>query len=624
MTLRLLIRTLGLSGLLAAGCSLTAEELVHEIVLPEQREIAVRSPEQLPPVPLPFVPPPRTVSDPREGTPEWKLSLDEAIRISLENARVVRVLAGVSATSSGQTIYDAAITNTTIDQAQARFDPNFNWNNSFDRVESPTGAFDPFNPGRSIITGTRNDDYRLGLGLTQTNTLGGQLAFNATENPLRISGLPPGSLPLNPQNTSTFSVGYTQPLLQGGGFAFNIAPVVIARIDTERSFFQYKDSVQEMVRGVIDAYWNLIQARTVVYTRKIQVELSKASYDLTEAEKKVGRKNLADVAQTLVTLNQFKASLIAAEASVLASEGALRNILGLPPEDDRRIVPVSAPTGTRLKHDWTKIVGLAEQQRPDIIELKLVLEADRQRLLQAENATLPKLDANALYRWNGLDGTMPNGEHIESGASKFTDWTIGINFSVPLGFRQGRAQTRQQQLLILRDKANLEQSVHATFHTLANSLRDLDSSFDQYIAFKETRAAALVNLEAQIALFRTGRTIYLNVLQALNDWGNAITSESQALINYNVALATLERQTGTILQTHGLVFYEEHKRFAGPLGVFGHGRDYPTASPPIGEPKRYPSTGEPGENAFDLKRPDIRSPGKEKPDVLPPPRPADR
>ena len=103
-----------------SGCATTAEEICRNIILPEQRTIDYRDPAQLPPAPIPDNVPPRTVSDPRPGTPEWQLSLDEAIRIALENAKVVRVLAGTTAVASGQTIYDAAITNTTIDQAQAR------------------------------------------------------------------------------------------------------------------------------------------------------------------------------------------------------------------------------------------------------------------------------------------------------------------------------------------------------------------------------------------------------------------------------------------------------------------------------------------------------------------------
>src|SRR5439155_17923934 len=102
--------------------------------------------------------------------------------------------------------------------------------------------------------------------------------------------------------------------------------------------------------------------------------------------------NLGEEAQARVTYNQFRASLIAAEANELAREGALRNLLGLPPSDGKRIVPDSAPTRKRLRSDWDELLRLAEQSRPDVVEQKLILEADHQRLLQAENQALPRLD----------------------------------------------------------------------------------------------------------------------------------------------------------------------------------------------------------------------------------------
>ena len=109
--------------------------------------------------PIPDTPPPRTVSNPRPDTPDWPLSLDEAIRIALENAHVVRTLAGVTAVPSGQTIYDAAIVNTTIDQQQARFDPVLSQNNTWTRSNVPFGVFDPLNPFQSLITSTPTDAY---------------------------------------------------------------------------------------------------------------------------------------------------------------------------------------------------------------------------------------------------------------------------------------------------------------------------------------------------------------------------------------------------------------------------------------------------------------------------------
>ncbi len=581
--------------------------------MPEQRTIDYHDPAALPPAPLPETPPPRTVSSPRADTPDWPLSLDEAIRIALENAHVVRTLAGVTAVPSGQTIYDAAIVNTTIDQQQARFDPVLSQNNTWTRSNVPFGVLDPLDPFQSLITSAPTDAYLSQLSLTKTNVLGGQWALNWTENPTRIKE---DGLPLNPENPTTVSLGYTQPLLQGAGFAVNMAPIVIARLNTERSYFQYKDSVQEMVRGVIEAYWNLVQARIDVWAGQIQVDESEYAYTAARARKKAGFANESDVAQARVSYAQFKATLVASQANVLANEGALRNILGLPPEDGRRIVPTSPPTSKRYVPDWEKVIHLAAERRPDIVELKLIAEADKQQLLQAENQALPQLNATGAYIWNGLSGEAPNGESLSTRAGQYPSWTVGLNFSVPLGLRQGRAEARQQRLLIARDLDNVAQGVHGAAHDLAVAVRDLDNAYEQYLALKETREAAYDNLQVQTAQFRTGRVEFLNVLQAIQDWGNAVSSEAQQLLAYNVNLAALERETGTILETHGLVFDEERFRAAGPVPC--HDRSYPAALPISGEPNRYPGGTEPAENVFDLRNPDPHTspPG---PVTLPPP-----
>jgi outer membrane protein TolC len=609
---------LSLGCLGTVGCLPIAEKVAHTIVLPEQHQIEVRTPESLPHVPLPDLIPPRTVSEKDRKVSERRLSLDEAIRIALENTRVVRILTGLTATSSGRTIYDTAITNTTIDQNQALFDPIVDHRSLWTRTEQPNAILNFRSPNLAVISGNRIDDYRAFSSISQTNVLGGRLEFSWTENPTYLTQ--PGLLPLDPFNRRNTELTYTQPLLQGGGLIPNLAPVILARLDTERSFFQYKDSVQDLVRGVIEAYWNLVLSRVDLWARQIQFEQAEEALKVAESRLKVGLGAKGAEAQARVTYNQFKANLIAAQADVLAREGALRNLLMLPPEDNCQLVPVSAPTSERYARDWGALVRLLEKYRPDIVELKLILEADKIRLLLAENQALPRLDVTGLYRWNGLTGTAPTRARISSGPGEYTDWALGINFSVPLGLREGRARVRQQSLLIARDRANLEQALHAAVHNLAVVVRELDSAYEQYLAQKETRAAALENLRVQIGLFRTGQpnVIFLNVLQALNDWGNAVNFEARALIAYNIALANVERQTGTILESHGLFFHEERHQAAGPLGIFGKGCEYPIAQPPGGQSTLYPPTKEPGENAFDLQRPDLRSGIKEE-ERLPPP-----
>ena len=260
------------------------------------------------------------------------------------------------------------------------------------------------------------------------------------------------------------------------------------------------------------------------------MEESEYSYTAARERKKAGFAAAGDVAQARVSYAQFKAALVASEANALATEGALRNILGLPPEDGRRIVPTLPPASKRLLPDWDRVIHMAEERRPDIVELKLIVEADRQQLLQAENQALPQLNATVLYRWNGLSGEMPNGQQLSTRGGQYTDWSVGVNFSVPLGLRQGRAVVRQQRLLIVRDADNVAEGVHEAVHNLAVVVRDLDSAYEQYEAFKEAREAAYENLQIQIEQFRISRIAggYLNVLQAINDWGNAVSSEAAA------------------------------------------------------------------------------------------------
>jgi outer membrane protein TolC len=590
--------------LLAAWLSLAAKSAEAQRVLPtlfpEQRSISVRDPSRLQRTPLPPSPDPSTVSKPLPDLQPLQLSLDEAIRTSLRNMEVVRVLAGVMATNSGRTIYDPAVTNTGIDEQNATFDPTLSIKNSWNRLENPSAIFDPVVPGQSLITGLRTDNFRNTINLSKQNALGGIWDFDFSAVPSRSR---PGVFPLNPMTSTATSLGYTQPLLQGGRIGANLAPIVLARIDTERSYFQLKDTVQENVRGVIEGYWSLVAARTDVWARRQQVD------QLTEGVRRIKARvaqqldNRADQAQAELQLANFRANLVASEANVIQREAVLRNLLGWVPSDGIRVIPSTPPLTERFVPNWSQINELAGERRPDIIELKLILEADDQLWQIARNNALPRVDAVGLYRWNGLDGRMPNGSSISSDGGQFTDWTLGVNFSVPLGLRQSRAALRSRELIIARDRANLQQGLHNAAHILATAVRSLDQLYEQYLAFQDAREAARINLDAQLLRYRTGQTILLNVLQALVDWGNSVSSEASALTQYNAQLAMLERQTGTILETHGVVFYEERCGAIGPLGHFCEHECYPKDMRPGDNADRYPVSDKPAEDSFDLQPP---------------------
>lgn len=585
-----------ISTVMLAGCQCYRK--VRCVIAPEQRKMVHRKPESLPKAALTTFSEPRTVSHQVNGEEELRLSLDEAIRIALDNADVIRVLGGITAASSGRTIYDPAIANTAIDQSRGRFDPRLNINNTFSLNETPSGAFSGAPPGAQIV-GSENDSYVLDGSISKVNPNGGTttLRFGATR-----SDIDQGLLPLNPQINHFSELSYVQPLLQGGGIGPNLAPVLIAGIDTERSFFQLKDSVQNLTRGVIEAYWNLVFARTDRWAREQQVKQSDFLLQREEARLKNGFANVADVAQARVSLANFRASLITAKSNVLQREAALLNILGISPTEVGEVIPTTPPHRERIEFQWEELVSLAETYRPDLIELKLILEADQQRVVSAQNNALPRLDAVASYRWDGLRGRTPARTYISTNGGEFADWSLGVNFSVPLGLRQARAAVRQQELIVKRDQANLDQGLHSAVHQLALTVRNLDQFYEQYEAFTITREAAQDNLARQMGAKQAELLQFLNVLQAITSWGNSVSSQAQALTQYNIELSNLERQTGTILETHGIRFVQERMRFIGPVG-FGRQACYPTALAPTENSEQYPAGDEPAENSFNLKDP---------------------
>jgi len=581
--------------LLTTGVSSVSAQLCVD----EQKQIRWHRSEEI----LQFLtnagPPPVTVATEDPQTPDRFLSLDEAIQLALQHSEVVRVLTGVSATATGSTIYDTAIATTAIDQAVGRFDPVFFANSTYRDAETPVAGPSLANPLIAQIFGTRIATNQAAIGTNKTNRLGGQAAFTFSHNWMR-NHYTDGNPAFNPSERPSMELSYTQPLLAGGGREANAAPIVIARLEQDRSYFQYKNSLQRQVNSVIAGYWALVNARTNLWAREQQYNLLKFALERVEARVIHEIDALAQETQARVAFANIRANVIAAQADVLQREAALRNVLGLPPEDGVRLVPSTPPTRDELEFAWQELFDTAQFRRPDLIELNLILQADLQRLIQSRNLARPGLDATAIHRWNGLRGTTLGGQQIASSPGHNTEWAMGVTFSVPVGMRTSRAQLRSAELLISRDRANIQQGLHATRHEIATNVRNLDLAFRQYQAFQDTRTAAVENLQLQVKSVDIGVAEFLVILQAISDWGNAVSSEAAALSSYNTELANLENATGSILETHSIFFVEERYASIGPFGRKHENRCYPRDLRALRNTIRYDDSGEAAEESFDL------------------------
>jgi outer membrane protein TolC len=548
---------------------------------------------------------PETVATEEPPADQQFLPLNEAIRLALQNSEVIRVLTGNGAVSSGTTVYDTAIAVGDIDIAKAQFDPVLQANSAYRHSEFPF-----LNQAGNDLTGTAASVNDAGVTLLDRNQTGGQAALSTgnTFEPTDGEGF-------TTRNRPRIELSYSQPLLAGAGLRANRTAIVIARLRLEQSFFRYKSSMQNLVFGVISAYWQLVRARTELWAREQQVERLEVSLQSQKVRAEVGMERGASTAQAQASLSIARATLVSARAAVLQAEAALRNIIGLPPEDERRLVPSTPPTMQRINFDWDDIVSTAQSLDPELVELNLVLRADQERLVQRRNVARPSLSADAVYGWNGLSGKLVGGGRIrDPGLGDNTNWSLGISFSVPLSLRESRAAVRSQELILARDRAAIQQQLHRLEHDLATVLRSIEQNLAQYDAFHAAREAAWINVELQRAERTSGRSILLNELLAITDWANTVASEAQALTAYNTELARLELSTATILDTHGVRFSEEQFGAVGPHGILTEDvQSYPRSLRAETETTRYPDSQQPAEDAFGLTEYPAEVPAQDQP-----------
>jgi outer membrane protein TolC len=560
------------------------------------------------PMQMPKMAKPRTTNDP-EAQEIWPMTLPECIRIGLDNSEIVRVIAfgaqGIpiggfeptplnSGASAGiasslgagtlQSVYDPAILETQIATALSNFDTAFTtsllWGNS-------TQPFNNGVQGGSLsFTGTRypivsvNDSATFQIGLSKRTATGALMGIVHNVN---WSYQNSSFLVWPSAYTTNLQLTLTQPLLGSAplpgqaagppvGLEANRAPIVIARLNADAAVWRFKAEIMAEVRSIEQQYWNLAQAHVQLWSADRAVNLAQEIYNREQAELLVGRGTAADVAEAAQRLEQFNLDLVTRTSDVITTERQLRNLLGLPPADNRRIIPVTPPTEARLEPDWDSSLAQMLSFQPDIVQQQILVRVAELQLLIARNQLLPQLSMNALYQFNGLGQQLDSAEAIMTGATlkalnpvianqeraaglnqnpgmynNFITWQVGFTFQMPLGMRFPLANARSAQYVLLRARAYLQQVVHQTTHSLARFFLEIDANYKQFKTASRLRAAAAQRLDAQRAYYEEGRITIDRFLDAVSQYATAVATEAQYKTTYNISIVALEEAKGTLL-----------------------------------------------------------------------------
>jgi outer membrane protein TolC len=569
---------------------------------------------------------PLTLSNP-EVTEIWDVTLEEAMRTALANSKVLRNLGGLLFTpglpASNQTIAPTGVLLQTQGQnlngqslgtgqtSQTIYNPAMQETNTSNGVEAALSQFDAFldsqifwqynhfpqnqrfsgfqptvflqdfaqqqaEIGKVTSTGDRVF-MREHVNYNANNSLANQYA-SAYQNDIEAefrhpilqgSGVEFNRIAGPNSNTGLFAgQGTNGPVQNPNSLPGTFNGVVLARINVDIALADFEAGVRNMVSDVERAYWDLYynyrNLNAVQAGRDSALQTWRKVHALYVAGSKGGEAEKEAQAREQYFL--FRAQVENTLGLLYTAESRLRYMMGLAPTDGRLIRPSDDPTTAEVRFAWGDVLTEGLTRSVELRRQRWVVKQNEMKLIASRNYLMPRLDAQALYRWRGFGDQLVNynglaydpnltnnplhtGSFNTLSGGKFQEWQLGLNFTMPIGFRLAMSGVRNAELVLAQFLQDQELELS---HVLTNSIRDLDRNYQVSRTTFNRRVAAAKQVEAVKASYDVGTATLDMLLDAQRRLADAEIAYYRALVDYNVAILQVHFRKNSLLEYNGI------------------------------------------------------------------------
>ncbi len=552
---------------------------------------------------------PLTLSNPRFDN-IWELSLEDAIKTSLENGKVLRNLGGRFASFGGPrpqtgepavslltnpsatpSIYDPAIAETDpfrgVESALALFDAQLTSSLTWDRINRPQN-FRAFPGNQFFPLELQGDTGNWTTGLTKRTATGATWGFS-NQTIYDNNNIPSRQVPST--WTTNYDFSFNQPLLQGAGVTYNriagpdpfdnlygrpaFRGVLLARINADISLAEFEAGVRNLVSDTEQSYWELYFAYRNLEARKAGRDSSLEAWRKVHALMMEGARGgeRDKEAQAREQYFYFRSEVEQALTDVYRCENRLRYMMGISASDGRLIRPSDEPTTARISFDWQQSLVEALSRSAELRKQKWVIKQKELELTAAKNLILPRLDLVGRWRFLGMGQDLINQNYNAYEASQldplpgtdaystlfsgqFQEWQAGAQFQMPLGFRRELATVRNYQLQLARERARLQDEELEASHALVEAVRNVDTNFALAQTNFNRRVAAERQVDAVQAAYDAGQVTLDQLLDAQRRRAEAESSYYRALVDYNRSISQLHYRKGSLLEYNGVFLAE--------------------------------------------------------------------
>lgn len=377
---------------------------------------------------------------------------------------------------------------------------------------------------------------------------------------------------INPRYGGTLTLNFTQPLLRNFGFKTNRREIIIAQNNLDISGYDFKETLQNMIYSVEEAYWNLVYSIENLKVREQSLQLAEDLLEKNKRAVEVGTMAPIDVLTAESTVASRRAEIIETRASVESSEDNLKNLINLPAEmqdvDLVTIMPSSKPGYEKVGVSLEQALSTAMNNRPDLKSSHIGIKNSELNLSWAKNQMLPNLSFSARYWSPGITGdqivylndnaftgiivdTIPgqaSDAWKDAFGLKYSNLSLSFSVDVPLDSLLTRTVLAQAKINLQQAMLRLKNQEQQIYLEIRNAVRSVETDFERIQAYKVARELAQRQLEGEEERLKVGLTTPYFVLQYQRDLRNAQIMELRSIMDYNLSLARLQRSTGVILE----------------------------------------------------------------------------
>jgi outer membrane protein TolC len=376
----------------------------------------------------------------------------------------------------------------------------------------------------------------------------------------------------NPAYTTTWQMGFTQPLWRGRGAYITKIPITIARASRRQQEFSVRDSILRLLVTAEQAYWDVISARENLKVNMEALKLAEAALERTNREIELGATSELERFQPEQNAATARINVTRTEFQLRQFEDSLRRQIGADIDPDVRDLPivltedVTRPPDPE-QYDREKLVRLALDNRPDLKAQRTALDINDLQIQNALNSIKPVLNLNGSYQTFGRGGpgfSRSSGVPVFIPGGPIDAWNMmfgfnyntyqfGLQLQLPLRDRSASANLADavvnKKLAALRERS-LEQQVR---QEVLNAITNVESSREGVRLAQIAVDYAQKRVEADQKRYDLGVINIFFLLSAQNDLANAQSNLVNQTVNYKRNLLILQQRLGTLLEDRGIV-----------------------------------------------------------------------